>query len=50
MKEELCIKVVEVRWISDGVMAVVLVFEEDMLRWICGYVLSSARCLKKVFL
>ena len=36
MKEELCEKVVEVRWVSDIVMAVVSGFEEDVLRLICG--------------
>ena len=36
MKEALCEKVVEVGRVSDRVMAVVLVFEEDVLRSICG--------------
>ena len=36
VKEELCEKVVEVRMVSDRVMAVVI-FEEDMLRLNCGY-------------
>ena len=36
VKEELCEKVVEVRRVSDRVMTVV-VFEEDVLRLICGY-------------
>ena len=35
VKEELCEKVVEVWRVSDRVMAVLLVFEEDGLRLIC---------------
>ena len=35
--EELCEQVEEVRGMSDTVMAVVLDFEEDVLRLICGY-------------
>ena len=34
--EELCNKVLEVRWVSDRVMTVVVVFEEYILRLICG--------------
>ena len=37
VKEELCEYVVEVRRASDRVMTVVVVFEEDVLRLICGY-------------
>ena len=37
MEEELCVRVVEVRWVSDRVLTVVC--EEDMLRLICGYAL-----------
>ena len=37
VKEELRMEVVEVRRVSDGVMAVVLVFEEDVLWLICGH-------------
>ena len=37
VKEELCVRVVEVRRVSDRVMTVVVVFEEDVLRLICGY-------------
>ena len=37
LKEELCVMVVKVGSISDGVMTVV-VFEEDVLRLICGYI------------
>ena len=47
VKEELCEKVVEVRWVSDRVMAVVLVFEEDVLRLTCGYALQSGRSLEE---
>ena len=36
VKEELC-KVMEIRRVSDRVMAVVLDFEEDVLKLICGY-------------
>ena len=38
---------VEVRSVSDRVTAVVLVFEKDMLRLICGYTLQGGR--KTVF-
>ena len=41
VKEELCEKVVKVRIISDGVMT--FVFEEDVLRLICGYASQSGR-------
>ena len=37
LKEEMCEKLVEVRRISDRVVTLV-VFEEDVLRLICGYV------------
>ena len=36
-KGELCKKVVEVWMVSDSVMTVVVVFEEDVQRFICGY-------------
>ena len=36
VKDELCEKVVELRRVSDRVMTLV-VFEEDVLRLICGY-------------
>ena len=42
-KEEPCEKVVEARRVSDRVMAVVFVFEEDVLRLICGQALQSGR-------
>ena len=38
VKEELFEKVVEVRRVSDRVMTYVVVFEEDVLWLICGYV------------
>ena len=44
VKGELCKKVVEV---SDRVMAVVLVFEEDVLWLICGYAPQSGRRFKE---
>ena len=37
VKEELCEKVEEVRHIIDRMMTVVVVFEEDVMRLICGY-------------
>ena len=39
--EEQCEKTVEVRRVSDRVMTVVVVFEEDVLRLICGYAPQS---------
>ena len=42
VKEELCEKVLEVRRICDRVMTLV-VFEEDVLRLICGYAPQSGR-------
>ena len=42
---------VDLRRVSDRVMAVVLIFKEDVLRLICGYALQSGRSLEeKVFL
>ena len=46
VKEELCENVLEVRMVSDGVMTLV-VFEEDVLRLICGFVLQSERRLEE---
>ena len=46
MLEELCEKVVEVRWVCDAVMTVA-VFEEDVLRLIYGYALQCGRCLEE---
>ena len=39
--EDLCEKVVMVRRVSDRMMAVVVIFEEDVLNFICGYALHS---------
>ena len=47
MKEELCEKVVEVRRVSGRVMTVVVVFEEDVLRFICGYAPQSGQSLEE---
>ena len=46
MKEELCEEVVEVGLVSDTVMTVVVVFEEDVLRLVCGYAPQSGRSLE----
>ena len=46
VKEELYGKVLEVRRVSDRVMTLV-VFEEDVLRLICGYALQSENCLEE---
>ena len=46
MKEELSENVVEVRRLSNRVIPVV-VFEEDVLRLICGYALQIGRCLEE---
>ena len=46
-KEELYEKVVEVRRVSDGVMTVVVVLEEEALRRICGYVPQRGRSLEE---
>ena len=47
MKEELCENVVEVGRVSDRVMTVVVVIEEDMLRLICGYAPQSRRSFEE---
>ena len=47
MVEELCEKVVEVRRVSHRVMAVVLVFQKDVLRLTCGNALQSGRNLEE---
>ena len=41
VNEELCEKVLEVRRVSDRVMTLVVVFEEDVRRLICGYAPQS---------
>ena len=43
---ELCEQVVEVRRVSDRVMTLVIAFEEDVLRLICGYAPQSGRSLE----
>ena len=43
MKEELCKKVIEDRRKSDRVMAMVLAFEEEVIRVICAYVPQVGR-------
>ena len=45
--DEMSEKVMEVRMVSDGVMAIVLVFEEDVLRLICAYFAQNGRCFEK---
>ena len=47
VKNGLCEKVVELRGVSDRVMIHVIVFEEDMLRLICGYAPQSGRSLEE---
>ena len=37
----------EVRMVSDGVMNIIVVFEEDVLRLICGCVPQSGRIWRK---
>ena len=46
VKEELCENWVEIRRVSERVMTLV-VFEEDVLRMICGYAPQSGRCLEE---
>ena len=46
MVEVLCEKVVEVRRVSDRVTTLV-VFEEDVLRFICGYALQNGGSLEE---
>ena len=43
VKAEQCDEVVEIRKVSDRVMADVLGFEVDVLRLICVYALQSGR-------
>ena len=51
MKEELCEKVVEVRSKNDRVMAMVLVFEEEVIGVICAYApqVGRSECEKDQF-
>ena len=44
VKEELCEKVVKVRMVSDRAMAVLVVFEDDVLRLVCAHAQPSGRC------
>ena len=46
MKEELSEKVVEVRRVNDRVMTLVVAFEVDVLRLICGYAPQSGKSLE----
>ena len=46
VKEDLCDKVVEVRSVSDRVMTLVI-FEEDVLRLICGHVPQGGRSFEE---
>ena len=45
--EKLCEKVVAVRRVSDSVMTVVIVFDEDVLKLISGCVPQSGRSLEE---
>ena len=47
VKEEQCEKMASVRRVSDRVMTSVVVFEEDVLRLMCGHVPQSGRCLEE---
>ena len=47
VKDKLCENMVEVRRVSDRVMTVVVLFEEDVLRLICGYAPQSGRRLEE---
>ena len=47
VKEELCEKVEEVRTVSDRVMNLIVVIEEDVHRLICGYVPQSRKSLEE---
>ena len=47
VKEVLCEKVVEVRGVGDKVMTVVVDFEEDVLRFNCGYAPQSGGSLEE---
>ena len=41
VKDDLCEKVVDVGRVSDRVMTVVVVFEENVLRLVCGCAVQS---------
>ena len=46
MMKEVYEKVIEIRRVSDRVMAVVFIFE-DVMRLICGYVLQSGKTFEE---
>ena len=50
VKERLCEKVVEVRRKSDKVMAIGLVFDEEVIRVICAYApqVGRSECEKSI--
>ena len=48
MVKELCEKVAEIRGVTDRVMAAVLVFEEGVLRLVCGYASQMDRSLEEI--
>ena len=37
----------EIRWVSDRVITVELIYEEDVLRLICWYSLRSGKCIEE---
>ena len=47
VKGELCQMVVDARMVSDVVMTILLVCEEDVLGLICGYPPQSGRSLEE---
>ena len=47
MKEELCGKVLEVKIVSDRVMAIVFAFEQDVLSLICWHSSQNGRSFEK---
>ena len=47
VKDELCEMVVEVRKVSDRVMTFVVIFEDYVLRLICGYAPQSGRSFEE---
>ena len=49
VKDDVHEKVMKVKMVSDRVMAIVLVIEDDVLRLICGLAMQS-RGLEEVFI
>ena len=47
VEEELCEEMMEVKRINDRVLTLIVVFEEDVLRLICGYAPQCGRCLEE---